>query len=652
MRGDCASNDKLTAVHPAVIHTAPEIRARPGGWPGMVARFRRPALQAAIDAVAWTCGLLMAGLATSSAADLLFGPGDLVIVCAVTWTAAVLAGATCGLYSGRYQAQTGAELSAVLVSAGLTGLLLEGVCQAGLLLVGGRPAVLGFAALVGVLAMITARAAVAAIRRRPRRPAPTAVKVIVFGAGSAGTQLVQRLAGQPGARYRPVALLDDDPGKRRLRICGIRVRGGRDRLAEVAAETGATVMVIAIAGGCRDGQVISQLITQAESIGLVTKVIPRVEELVAGPLRIDDVRDPRITHLLGRAPIRLDLEAAAGQFAGRRILVTGAGGSIGSELCRQLHRLGPASLVMLDRDESALHAIQLALHGRALLDSDEVVLADITDAYRVREVFAQTRPEIVFHTAAVKHLPLLERYPAEALKTNVSGTLNVLQAAADCGVQSFVNVSTDKAADPVSVLGTSKRITERLTAHMAAAFPGTWVSVRFGNVLGSRGSLLGSLSAQIAAGGPVTVTHPQVARYFMTATEAVQLVLQAVAVGDSGEVLVLDMGDQVRIVDLARRMADTASRHVEIVFTGLRPGEKLTEDLLGKGEPDHRPRHPLVRQVPVPALDAAEITAISHLTDPDAVRAVLARLAVAPGPEQTTGQSVLPGQPEKAETST
>ncbi|MFJ3235799.1 SDR family NAD(P)-dependent oxidoreductase [Streptomyces sp. NPDC086787] len=606
-------------------------------------------VQAAIDAIAWTGSLLILGWATKSASDPLGGARDLVIVCLVTWTAAVLAGAVCGLYSGRYQPATGAEMSAVLVAAGLAGLLLLGACRAGLPLVGEGQEVTCLGSLLGGLAMITLRTGAAAVRRRPRRPAPTAVKVIVFGAGSAGTQLVQRLIGQPGAQYQPVALLDDDPGKRRLRICGVRVRGGRDRLAEVAAQTGAAVMVIAIAGGCRDGQVIRELVRLAESLGLTAKVIPRVEELVAGPARIDDVRDPRITQLLGRAPVQLDLKAAADQFAGRRILVTGAGGSIGSELCRQLHRLGPASLVMLDRDESALHSVQLAIHGRALLDSDEVVLADITDASRMHEVFAQARPEIVFHTAAVKHLPLLERYPAEALKTNVTGTLNVLQAAAACGVRSFVNVSTDKAADPVSVLGTSKRLTERLTAHMAGQFPGVWVSVRFGNVLGSRGSLLGSLTAQIAAGGPVTVTHPQVARYFMTATEAVQLVLQAVAVGESGEVLVLDMGDQVRIVDLARRMAAAASRHVEIVFTGLRPGEKLTEDLLGNGEPDHRPRHPLVRQVPVPALHAGEVAGLGPLTDPDEVRAALARLAVAPEAEKPAAQHMVPGQPARAE---
>lgn len=609
---------------------------------------------AAADALAWACSLLIVGPNGEGGTGLSAVSGPVVFACLVTSVAAVLAGAVCGLYSGRFQLESGAELGAVLGTAGLTALCLETVGSDRLPLMGGESAAAEITAMVSALGMITARAAVAAVRRRPRRPAPAAVKVIVFGAGSAGTQLVHRLAGQRGARYQPVALLDDDPGKHRLRICGVRVRGGRERLAEVAAETGAQIVVIAIAGGRGDGRVIADLVSLAESAELTAKVIPPVHELVSGSAKIDGVRDPRITHLLGREPIRLDLTAAASRFAGRRILVTGAGGSIGSELCRQLHRLHPAALVMLDRDESALHAIQLALHGRALLDSDETVLADIRDTARINEVFAQARPEIVFHAAAVKHLPLLERYPSEALKTNVAGTLNVLRAAAACGVQSFVNISTDKAADPVSVLGTSKRITERLTAHMADQAPGTWVSVRFGNVLGSRGSLLDSLSAQIAAGGPVTVTHPQVARYFMTATEAVQLVLQAVTVGHSGEVLVLDMGEQVRIADLARRMAATASHRVEIVFTGLRPGEKLVEDLLGAGERDHRPQHPLVRQVPVPALEPREVTDISHLTDPDEVRAALVRLTAAPGPapmpEPVPGKpAALPARPATPE---
>jgi FlaA1/EpsC-like NDP-sugar epimerase len=350
-----------------------------------------------------------------------------------------------------------------------------------------------------------------------------------------------------------------------------------------------------------------------------------VSELLSGSARIDGVRDPRISDLLGRRPVQTDIEGVADRFAGRRILVTGAGGSIGSELCRQLHRFGPAKLIMLDRDESALHAIQLDLYGRALLDSEDTVLADIRDARRVHQVFEQHKPEFVFHAAALKHLPLLERYPAEAVKTNVWGTLTVLEAANACGVGTFVNISTDKAADPVSVLGYSKRAAERLTAHMAGRAVGTYLSVRFGNVLGSRGSVLTALSAQVAAGGPVTVTHPDVTRYFMTADEAVQLVLQAAVIGRDGEVLVLDMGEQVRIIDMAKRLVASVPRQVEIVFTGLRPGEKMTEDLLGRGELDDRPYHPLIRHVPVAPLAPAAVRSLDPAGGTVRLRAQLTR---------------------------
>jgi FlaA1/EpsC-like NDP-sugar epimerase len=353
-------------------------------------------------------------------------------------------------------------------------------------------------------------------------------------------------------------------------------------------------------------------------------------ELLTGGARIEGVRDPRISDLLGRPATSIDVAAVREYVAGKRILVTGAGGSIGAELCRQLHKLGLARLIMLDRDESALHAIQLELEGRALLDSEETVLADIRDRRRIREVFDRFRPDIVFHAAALKHLPLLEMWPAEALKTNVLGTLAVLEAAAEYGVQSFVNISTDKAASPISVLGYSKRITERLTAHMSARAGGTYLSVRFGNVLGSRGSVLTTLSAQVAAGGPVTVTDPDVSRYFMLADEAVQLVLQAAVIGRGGEVLVLDMGQPVRIADMARRLAAGSGREVDIVFTGLRPGEKLTEDLLGPGEGDQRPCHSLISQVPVPGLSPAEVAGLDPDADPDALRQVLARHACAP----------------------
>lgn len=352
-------------------------------------------------------------------------------------------------------------------------------------------------------------------------------------------------------------------------------------------------------------------------------------ELISGDARIDGVRDPRIGDLLGRSPIRTDVNATAGHFAGRRILVTGAGGSIGAELCRQLQTFAPAELIMLDRDESALHEVQLMLHGRALLDSDETVLADIRDARRVNEVFWRFRPQIVFHAAALKHLPLLERYPAEAVQSNIFGTQTVLQAAAACCVESFVNISTDKAADPVSVLGYSKKIAERLTAHMAGQADGTYLSVRFGNVLGSRGSVLSALSAQVKAGGPLTVTHPEVSRYFMTADEAVQLVIQAVVVGRSGEVLILDMGEPVRIADLARRLAAQCGHPLDIVYTGLRPGEKLAEQLLGSDEVDHRPRHPLVRHALVKPLDPGDLSVLLPGGDEAVLRRRLAECAMA-----------------------
>jgi FlaA1/EpsC-like NDP-sugar epimerase len=579
-------------------------------------------LETGYDIAAWLTGLLAAARTTGDLPELRAWAIRLSCLALLTCLSVIGCGLAAGLYRGRHQRGSLDEVAGVSIAAGLTALCAG---AAGLVLIPGQRAPLETAAGgagLALLAMLGARYVVFAVRQRSRTPASSAVKIIVFGAGSAGTQLVQQLTGQHDADYRPVAMLDDDPAKRRLRIRGIPVVGDRTQLAAAAASTGATVLVIALAGA--SGAVIRDLTRAAEACGLVPKVIPSVKELLSGGARIDGVRDPRISDLLGRRPVRTDVAAVAGHFAGKRILVTGAGGSIGSELCRQLHRLGPAELIMLDRDESALHAVQLALHGRALLDSDQAALADIRDPCRVRQIFGQFRPEIVFHAAALKHLPLLERYPAEAFKSNVLGTLTVLEAAAACGAQSFVNISTDKAADPVCVLGYSKRIAERLTAHQASHTGGSYLSVRFGNVLGSRGSVLTSLCAQVAAGGPVTVTHPEVSRYFMTADEAVQLVLQAAVIGSGGEVLVLDMGDQVRIADMARRLASTASRDIDIVYTGLRPGEKLAEDLLGRDEVDERPHHPLIRHVPVAPLPPSAVTCIDPAAGADELRSVLA----------------------------
>jgi FlaA1/EpsC-like NDP-sugar epimerase len=609
-------------------------------------RLARAGAEAGYDGVAWVAGLSFAAWATGAmpadAAWPLRDGGSVLVICALSVGSGLLA----GLYRGRHQRGSLEEVLSV-ATAGII-MLMALTLLNGLLIASQQvPRQTTFGAgLIAAPAIMVARHVLCAARQRHRGRTGAGVKVIVFGAGEAGTMLISRLLAEPDATYRPVAILDDDPDKRRLRIRGIPVLGDRTRLAEVAAATGATVLVIAIVRP--SGAAIRDLTALAERCGLVPKVVPTVSELLSGSARIEGVRDPRISDLLGRQPIRTDVEGIAGHFSGKRILVTGAGGSIGSELCRQLHEFGPAELIMLDRDESALHAVQLTLSGRALLDTEETVLADIRDPRRIREVFERFRPQIVFHAAALKHLPLLERYPAEAVLSNILGTQTVLETAAACGAESFVNISTDKAADPVSILGYSKRIAERLTAHMAGQADGNYLSVRFGNVLGSRGSVLGTLSAQVEAGGPLTVTHPEVTRYFMTADEAVQLVLQAAVIGGSGEVLILDMGEPVRIADIARRLSARSARPVEIVYTGLRPGEKLAEDLLGAGEVDYRPRHPLIRHAKVTPLDPDLLSRLAVHCDDASLRRSLAECATgAPQGDYPPGQ-VPPGQLQAA----
>jgi FlaA1/EpsC-like NDP-sugar epimerase len=570
-------------------------------------------IEAGYDAIVWLSALCYASWLTHDLRGGVASRPRLIVAVLVICLLSLLSGLLAGLYRGRHPRGSLNEAIGVLIAGGL--MLVPLALLSHVLLCRQRHTLrtLVAAAFIALPTIFVARYVVAAARQRLRRhhrQCTAGVKIIVFGAGDAGTALIRQLLVEPDSAYQPVALLDDDPAKRRLRVHGVPVLGDRTRMAEVAAMTGATVLVIAIAKA--SGTAIRDLTARAEESGLTPKVIPTTTELISGGARIEGVRDPRVSDLLGRRPIRTDIDAIAGRFAGQRILVTGAGGSIGSELCRQLHQFAPADLIMLDRDESALHEVQLTLHGRALLDSDETVLADIRDARRIREVFERFRPQIVFHAAALKHLPLLERYPGEAVQSNILGTQTVLQAAAACGAESFVNISTDKAADPVSVLGYSKKIAERLTAHMAGQADGTYLSVRFGNVLGSRGSVLRTLSAQVKAGGPLTVTHPDVCRYFMTVNEAVQLVLQATVVGGSGEVLILDMGEPVRIADIARRLAAQSGRPVDIVYTGLRPGEKLTEDLLSPDEVDHRPRHPLIRHAQVKPLDPDELSGLAR----------------------------------------
>jgi FlaA1/EpsC-like NDP-sugar epimerase len=515
-----------------------------------------------------------------------------------------------GTYRGHYVAGSFEEAQAV---AGITAL------------VGGALSIWAFSAqpvlvprstpfvatAISLSTALAARFVLRAYRNQRRQVRPDAERVIIFGAGDAGTQLVRQMLSDKSSPFLPLALIDDDAAKRQLRIHGVRVRGAREQLAEVAAAVRASTVVVALPGA--DARLLRDINGRANRASLHMLVLPPLEAIIRGRVVPTDLRAVDVEDLLGRHPARLDLRAITDEIAGKRVLVTGAGGSIGSELCRQIHRFGPAELIMLDRDESALHAVQLSITGRALLDGDDTVLADIRDLRALTTVFHDRAPQVVFHAAALKHLPLLETHPLEAWKTNVVGTRNVLEASSRVGVETFVNISTDKAANPTSVLGYSKRLAERLTAAASQHWFGRYVSVRFGNVLGSRGSVLTTFEQQIAAGGPVTVTDPDVTRFFMTISEACQLVLQAAAIGEDGEALVLDMGDPVCIADVARTLIDRSAdaEGIRIVFTGLREGEKLHEELFGDDERDLRPRHSLVSHVPVPALslDAIDPTA-------------------------------------------
>lgn len=463
---------------------------------------------------------------------------------------------------------------------------------------------------LALLGMISVRVLFRAFRTRRARQRSAERFAVVFGAGFAGRRLVRSALQEDESTVLPVALLDDDPTKARMRIDGVPVRGTRKDLARVVRQTGASLLIIAAPRA--KASVIRELSEDAAELGVDIKVMPPLEEIISGSGSVTDLRDLDLADLLGRRPVHLDLTVVGGVLTGRRVLVTGAGGSIGAELCRQIARFGPERLFMLDRDESGLQAVQMGLTGQGLLDSDDVVLADIRDRDAVARVMRATKPQVVFHAAALKHLPLLEQYPLEAWKTNVLGTLNVLTEATVVGVETFVNISTDKAAAPSSVLGYSKRVTEMLTAQFAGHRTARYVSVRFGNVIGSRGSVIHAFTAQIAAGGPVTVTDPEVQRFFMLISEACQLVVEAAAIGNSGDVMVLDMGEPVRIVDVARSLIRISGRRdVEITFTGLRPGEKMDEDLFFAGEHRSATGHPLITAVAAPPLPASSVTSVA-----------------------------------------
>lgn len=578
----------------------------------------RRAAQAALDSISWMLGIVAGAALVESKSP----PAAVVTVALLAGVVQLGSGILVGITRGRWRVSSFDEVPPLAASVVLTAvivLILDALLPPRWS-VGWQAVAIG-ALLAGLLLAMSRFA-----RRwrvfRGRRP-EGAIPTIVFGAGEGGSELTASMLRDPRSPLLPVALLDDDPRRRGVRIRGIRVSGGRECLASEIERTGAVALLIAIPSA--DRATVASISDAAHSVGLDVKVAPTLRELIGRNPTASEVRDLGPADLLGRQEVKTSSSEIAKYIKGRRVLVTGAGGSIGSELCRQLHQHAPASLILLDRDESALHAVKLLLDGRALLDTPDVVLADLRDPPRIRAVLAEHRPHVVFHAAALKHLPLLERYPGEAILTNVWGTLDLVDAAVDAGVQRFVNISTDKAADPVNVLGYSKRIAERITA--AHAGDGAYLSVRFGNVLGSRGSSLVAFERQIASGGPVTVTDPDVTRYFMTVAEAVELVVQAGAIGSPGEVMVLDMGEPVRIDALVKRLIAQSGREIAIVYSGLRPGEKLHEDLFGADEVPRGTAHPMISSVIAEGIDVSMVRALDPTAPPADAIANLRNLA-------------------------
>ncbi|WP_236865420.1 polysaccharide biosynthesis protein [Brevibacterium daeguense] len=549
-------------------------------------------------------------------------PG-IAICSAIAFLTVVVAGSW-QTYRGRYPKESADELVAIggMVAVACGIMYLLNAFQPGRPLVPMSTPVSAAAMTVVTIGVINWTRST--MRYRQRGKSGHAKSALIVGAGAHGMLALRVIRDDPREEYVAAGMLDDDPGKRHLRADGVRVLGSLGDVSRAIERTGAQTLIIAIP--TIDPGKLDRLMKASAEANVDVKVLPEfdatdirhreVSSTSAIALRPGSFRSVELDDLIGRQPIHTDIESISSYLDGRTVLVTGAGGSIGSFLCSQISRFAPGRLVMTDRDESGLHATQLVLDGAAPLTSDNLILGDLRDRSFVQALFDEVRPDIVFHAAALKHLTFLERFPDEAIKTNVGASLALLEAARDVGVERFVHISTDKAADPTSVLGATKLITERVVASMAAETGRNFISVRFGNVLGSRGSVLGTFVTQVSAGGPVTVTAPGAKRYFMTAAEACELVLQAGAIGRPGESLVLDMGDLVSIEDLAKRVIALSGRTgVEIVYTGLRPGEKLLEQRLGSDEVDVRPSHPLITQVPIEPIDVGTIRELLSMTE-------------------------------------
>ncbi len=440
--------------------------------------------------------------------------------------------------------------------------------------------------------------------------------VVVVGAGTGGAMLVRELERSPD--WRVVALVDDDPAKRGLELYGCAVAGAIDDLPDVLKEFKAQHVILAMPSAA--GDALSRAADLAVRAGAHTFTVPGLEDLMSGKVAINVMRPVEIEDLLGREPVSIQTEDVRRMVEGKTVLVTGAGGSIGSELCRQLVKFAPSRLVLVESGEFVLYSIEQNLSELAPGAAITPVIADVKDAQRIDEVFSNWRPQIVFHAAAYKHVPLMEVDNAwQAVRNNVLGTMRVAQVSLRHGAERFVLVSTDKAVNPTNVMGATKRLAEMVCEALQEPAGATqFEMVRFGNVLGSTGSVIPKFQEQIARGGPVTVTHPDINRFFMSIPEAAQLVLQAASMGRGGEVFVMDMGEPVKIVDLARnmiRLSGYAEDEIRIEFTGLRPGEKLYEELLADAEQTRDTPHPKLRIARSRPVEAGFLEALTAWLD-------------------------------------
>ena len=421
-------------------------------------------------------------------------------------------------------------------------------------------------------------------------------RVLLIGAGQAGVLVAREIASRPDLNLQPVGFLDDDAKKIGTSISGVPVLGTIENVGSIAARKRVDRVLITIASA--PGERIRRITELCRDADLETKIIPGIYEIVGDKVNLSRIREVAIEDLLGREPVQLDEEIVGSSIRSRVVIVTGAGGSIGSELCRQVCRFGPARLILVERYENALFEIHRELTSLFPQVPIDPKIGDVSDAERMDEIFGAAKPEIVFHAAAHKHVPMMEWNPSEAAKNNVGGTRILADLSDRYGVQRFVLISTDKAVNPTSVMGATKRVAEIYIQALSRRSETRFVTVRFGNVLGSAGSVIPIFRDQIAKGGPITVTHPEMRRYFMTIPEASQLVLQAGAMGEGGEIYILDMGEPVRIVDLARDLITLSGlrpdKDIEIRFSGVRPGEKLFEELSTEPEQAEKTKHPKI----------------------------------------------------------